>query len=44
MENVAQMSVLQSEKVALQEMISTEKLPGIDSVVQAGSDSKTTDK
>ena len=34
MENVAQMSVLQSEKVALQEMISTEKLPGIDSVVQ----------
>ena len=27
MENVAQMSVLQSEKVALQEMISTEKLP-----------------
>lgn len=43
MENVAQMSVLQSEKVALQEMISTEKLPGIDSVVQAGSDSKTID-
>ena len=37
MENVAQMSVLQSEKVALQEMISTEKLPGIDSVVQADS-------
>ena len=34
MENVAQMSVLQSEKVALQEMISTEKLPGIDSVLQ----------
>jgi hypothetical protein len=34
MENVAQMSVLQSEKVALQEMISTEKLPGIDSLLQ----------
>lgn len=34
MENVAQMSVLQSEKVALQEMISTEKLLGIDSLLQ----------
>lgn len=34
MENVAQMSVLQSEKVALQEMISTEKLPEIDLVLQ----------
>ena len=34
MEKVAQMSVLQSEKVALQEMISTEKLPGIDSLLQ----------
>lgn len=34
MENVAQMSVLQSEKLALQEMISTEKLPGIDSLLQ----------
>ena len=40
MENVAQMSVLQSEKVALQEMISTEKLPGIDSVVQAETEKK----
>ncbi len=40
MENVAQMSVLQSEKVALQEMISTEKLPGIDSVVQTETEKK----
>lgn len=43
MENVAQMSVLQSEKVALQEMISTEKLPEIDSLEQADSNSKTID-
>lgn len=34
MENVAQMSVLQSEKVALQEMVSTNKLPEFDTIEQ----------
>ena len=40
MENVAEMAVVQSEKVELQEIISTEKLPGTDSVVQAETEKK----
>ena len=41
---VSQMSVLQSEKAALQEMAGTEKLPEIDSIEQVKSESKIISK
>lgn len=41
---VSQMSVLQSEKAALQEMVGTEKLPEIDTIEQVKSESKIISK